>query len=237
MIAVLLLGFLIGVRHALDADHVAAVASLVVGSKSVAQSVRQGVVWGIGHTLTLFSVGTVVVLAGTRVSPRLEVMLEAVVGLMLIGLGVDVARRLIAERVHFHTHRHEDGVEHFHAHSHRAAAKEAHDARRHAHSHAPAAQGFPARALVVGLMHGLAGSAALVILSLESTGSLVNGLLYMLLFGLGSILGMAALSAVIAVPLNRSEHRLTHLHRGAQAAVVLLNVGLGSTLLAGAWAG
>ncbi|MEM9387287.1 MAG: sulfite exporter TauE/SafE family protein [Pseudomonadota bacterium] len=234
MITVLILGFLIGVRHALDADHVAAVASLVVGTKSVAHSVRQGVVWGIGHTLTLFTVGTVVVVAGTRVSPRVEVMLEAAVGIMLIGLGLDVARRLVAERVHFHTHRHEDGIQHFHAHSHRGAAKETHDAQRHSHSHAPAER-FPARALLVGLMHGLAGSAALVILCLDSTGSLLNGLLYMLLFALGSILGMALLSAVIAVPLTRSEHRLTHLHRGAQAVVVLLNVSLGGMLLAGAW--
>ena len=229
MTTVLILGFLIGMRHALDADHVAAVASLVVTSKSVGQSVRQGVVWGIGHTLTLFAVGTVVVLAGASISPRLESLLEAAVGVMLIGLGLDVARRLMRDRVHFHAHRHADGVEHYHAHSHRGEHATAHRADRHEHEHGSA---FPSRALFVGLMHGLAGSAALIILSFDGTVSLWRGFAYMALFGIGSIAGMALLSAAIAVPLNRSERRLSGLHKSLQALVVVLNVSLGSLLVA-----
>ncbi len=236
MTAALILGFLIGMRHALDADHVAAVASLVVTSKSVAHSVRQGVVWGIGHTLTLFTVGTLVVLAGSSVSPRLEALLEGAVGLMLVVLGLDVARRLIADRIHFHAHRHDDGVEHFHAHSHRGDSHQRHDASAHEHVHGQV-DAFPARALFVGLMHGLAGSAALVILSFDGSGSVLRGLLYMLLFGLGSVLGMGLLSAIIALPLNHSDHRLGRLHKVAQGVVVLLNLSLGTLLLAGAWGG
>jgi hypothetical protein len=125
-------------------------------------------------------------------------VLEGCVGIMLVVLGLDVARRVLRGRVHFHVHEHAGGIRHFHAHSHAA-----HDqsCRHHQHHHGHT-EGFPKRALVIGLMHGLAGSAALILLALRTTDSAGLGLLYMAVFGIGSMIGMALLSAAIAVPFN-----------------------------------
>jgi ABC-type nickel/cobalt efflux system permease component RcnA len=142
---------------------------------------------------------------------------------MLVLLGADALYRLRRSRIHFHAHRHADGVAHFHAHSHRGEGAP-HDPARHEHPHP---RGFPARALLVGMVHGMAGSAALVLLSLEALRSPAWGLLYIAIFGLGSILGMAVLSAAIAVPLRLSSRHLTRAHDGLSAAVGLATLVLG----------
>ena len=244
LLSALLFGFLLGMKHATEADHLAAVATLATQRHSTFDALRQGAAWGLGHTLTLMAFGGAVLALGHAVPSRLEATLETLVGLMLIWLGGDVLWRLHRNRVHFHAHRHDNGVEHFHAHSHAreravpppAAAADfsalkflpaldpGHAARPHLHEH-PAR--LPRRALLVGVMHGLAGSAALVVLSLQAVSSVALGLLYILAFGLGSILGMALLSMVIAVPLRRSAAGLTGLHRGISAALGVLSAGLG----------
>jgi high-affinity nickel permease len=202
MLGLLVLGFFIGMRHALEADHVAAVSSLATRSASRSECVRQGVFWGLGHSLTLFLFGSAVLLLDRGLPEKLATALELAVGLMLVVLGLDVLRRLAKERVHFHLHEHENGVRHFHGHSH--AAESSH---RHRHG-----RKLPVRALVVGLVHGMAGSAALILLTLDNVPNLGSGLLYILLFGAGSIAGMALLSAVIAVPLRYSAAGLARLH-------------------------
>ena len=108
-ISLLSLGFLLGMRHALESDHVAAVASLATRSRSMGDTLRQGAVWGAGHTLTLFIFGSLVLLLDTVIPETLARVLEFMVGLMLIGLGIDVLRRQLSERIHFHVHRHADG--------------------------------------------------------------------------------------------------------------------------------
>lgn len=224
LVTLLALGFLLGLKHATDADHLVAVATLATRERTVAGTVRQGVFWGIGHTLTLMLFGCVVLALGSAIPPRLELMLQLAVGLMLIGLGLDVWYRLWKQRIHFHAHRHHDsGVEHLHAHSH--AGEGAHERSAHQHPHP---QGWPLRALSIGVMHGLAGSAALVLLSLQQAESIAIGLVYIAVFGLGSILGMALLSAVVAVPLMRSARALSGLHQG-----VTLAIGAASGLLGG----
>ncbi len=225
---IMLLGFVIGMRHALDADHVAAVASLVVTTKSRANKIRQGIVWGLGHTITLFAVGAFVVIADSAVSPTIASYLEACVGFMLVVLGLDVARKMIRSRVHFHVHSHDDGVQHFHAHSHQGDAQSRDDREDHQHDHSSA---FPSRALLIGLMHGLAGSAALIILALDRSQSIWQGLAYMLVFGLGSIVGMAVLSAAIAIPLSRTGTRVAWFHQTSQLAVSVINIALGAVLI------
>jgi len=145
---------------------------------------------------------------------------------MLVLLGLDVIRRLVQERIHFHLHRHRDGEVHFHAHSHTGAR--AHDPGRHVHEHP---DGFPLRALFVGLMHGMAGSAALILLTLQTVHSPLLGLLYIALFGIGSMLGMALLSIVIAVPLRYSARGMTWLHNGLQAVIGVATIGIGAMLV------
>ncbi|MET0217301.1 MAG: urease accessory protein [Burkholderiales bacterium] len=225
--SILLLGFLLGMRHATDADHLAALATLATRSRSFAQTVRQGVAWGTGHTVTLMLFGGAVLVLGLVVPLKAAQALELAVGVMLVYLGADVLYRLHRDRIHFHEHRHTEGVAHFHAHSHRDE-RAPHDPARHKHGHL---RDFPVRALLVGMMHGMAGSAALILLSLEALKSVTWGLAYIAVFGLGSILGMALLSAAIAVPLRLSSRRLTWFHGALSAVVGLATMGLGCYLV------
>ncbi len=228
MVGLLVLGFFIGMRHALEADHVAAVSSLATGSASPRECVKQGVFWGLGHTLTLFLFGSAVLLLDRVLPHRLASGLELAVGLMLVALGLDVLRRVWKGRVHFHLHEHEGGIRHFHGHSHAGESGE----WTHRHGHRGK---LPLRALAVGLMHGMAGSAALILLTLESVPNVGTGLLYILLFGAGSLAGMTLLSVVIAVPLRYSEKGLTRLHGFLQGAigVATVTIGLATALGAG----
>jgi len=224
MTAIIFFGFLIGVKHALEADHVAAVASLAMHGRGFKGAVRLGVAWGLGHTLTLFVVGLVVIMSGQSMPARITPVLELIVGVMLIALGLDVIRRMIRDRVHFHTHRHGDET-HFHAHSH--AGDGHHRASHHRHGHGPGH--VPAiRALMVGLVHGLAGSAALVLLTLGAMKSVWMGLGYLALFGAGSLAGMALFTCVIVAPLRYAARNLTWAYYGLTTAV-----GLGTVVMGG----
>jgi len=228
MISILFLGFLLGMRHAVEADHIAAVASLTSTTHSVRKAIQQGMAWGLGHTLTLFLFGSIVLFVANIVPEQVVSKIELVVGVMLIILGGDVLRRVIAERIHFHTHTHnqpEGGSNtHFHAHSHKGENKQAHNAKQHQHSHP---KGFPIRALLVGLMHGMAGSAALILLTLQTLSSPWLGLVYTAIFGVGSIAGMALFSLVIAIPLRAARH-MTWLYNGLQTVIGTLTISLGA---------
>lgn len=223
MTTILFIGFLIGMRHALETDHVAAVAVLATRTKSIKHAIPLGIMWGVGHTLTLFAFGVTVLLLGTVVPDSLSRILEGLVGVMLVVLGGDVIRRLIRDRIHFHGHRHSSGTNHFHAHSH--AGEKAHKDSNHAHEH-PAS--MPIRALFVGIMHGMAGSAALVLLSLQTVKSVSWGIVYIALFGLGSIFGMAALSAVMVAPLRYVAVSMTWAYSALTAVLGSFSIALGS---------
>ena len=166
--------------------------------------------------------GGAVFVLGQVISHSLEQALEMAVGVMLIVLGADVLRRLVRERIHFHFHRHEAQGAHVHAHSHRGEGR--HDQSPHDHGHA---KRWPLRALAVGMMHGLAGSAALVVLCLKAVPSLPLGLGYIAVFGVGSIAGMAVLSVVIALPLRLSAGYLVGVHRAMTAGVGIFSCVLG----------
>ncbi len=222
MSGILFLGFLIGMRHALEADHVAAVAVLATRAKTVRQALPLGVMWGLGHTATLFAFGAVIVMLNANLPQDIAQMLEAVVGVMLIGLGLDVIYRLIKKRIHFHVHAHENTNRHIHAHSHEGEKE--HDSSRHDHEHF---KGLSFRALAVGMMHGLAGSAALVLLTMQSVEPISSRIIYIVLFGVGSMVGMGLLSVVIAVPLRYAAHSMTWAYNGLSVVLGLFSTGLG----------
>lgn len=228
MMSVLFLGFMIGLHHALEADHVAAVSSLVCGKSGVGRIMRHGAIWGVGHTLTLLAVGGGAVLLKTAIDEAFAVRVELLVGIMLVGLGGHVLYRLWRDRVHVHTHRHSDGTTHFHAHSHRGDSDD-HAASAHDHAHLRTSW---LRTLLVGLMHGLAGSAALVVLTASTLDTPALGLAFILLFGVGSIIGMATLSMVIAFPISMTARWLTRASFGLQAAIGLATVAVGGLVIA-----
>lgn len=228
MTSLLFLGFLIGMRHALEADHLAAVAAITSQLHSTRASIKHGLVWGLGHTTTLFLFSSLVIWMDTIVPEEMAVLLETAVGIMLVALGLDVLRRVIRDRVHYHFHQHAQRSRHLHAHSH--ADEQNHADSRHQHRHASP---FPYRTLFIGFMHGLAGSAALILLTMESVDSLWMGFTYILLFGIGSMLGMAILSFVIAIPLRASSTGLTWMHNSLQTVIGVLTFSLGISIVYG----
>ncbi|MCR4379231.1 MAG: hypothetical protein NUV50_14225 [Rhodospirillales bacterium] len=229
MLSFFTLALLIGMSHALEADHVAAVSSMAARQSSVKSIMRLGAVWGLGHTLTLMTFAGLSVGLGLILSNGLAGWLEFGVGVMLVMLGGQVIFRLVRERIHFHVHHHAGagGNAHFHAHSHLGEKIEAHNPKRHDHDH----KAFPLRALAVGMMHGMAGSAALLMLSASTAPTPVMGLGYVAVFGLGSMLGMASLSAIIAVPLALSAQFLTWANRTIQGATGFATLGLGAVIM------
>jgi high-affinity nickel-transport protein len=230
MFGILGLGFLLGMQHALEADHIAAVSSIAARRSHVADIVKHGLTWGLGHTLTLFVFAGAAILLGHAIPESVARPIETAVGVMLVGLGAHVLWRLWRDRVHFHRHGHGDGTVHFHAHSHAGETipyGSAAHAPPHEHPH-----GFRWRTLLVGLMHGMAGSAALLMLAVSKASSPGAGLGYVALFGIGSMVGMGALSSVIAVPLAVSARWLTSANRVLQGAVGLVTTAIGIMTIA-----
>ena len=204
MFALLVLGFLVGVRHALEADHVAAVTTLATRSASLTERLKVAVAWGGGHAAGLVLLGSALILLGTSLPECLERAFEIAAGMTLIALGVDVLRRLRKRRIHFHFHEHSGGARHLHAHAHHHGMQ--HGPAEHEHEHS---RSLMPRALAVGGLHGLAGSGALVLLSMKMLGSTAQALMYVLSFALGSILGMVAFSLMLSLPLSLSPRLLS----------------------------
>jgi ABC-type nickel/cobalt efflux system permease component RcnA len=225
MFGILGFGFLLGMQHALEPDHIAAVSSIAARRTHVGEIVKHGLTWGGGHTLTLFAFTGAAILLGHTIPAGVAQPIEGAVGIMLVGLGAHVLWRLWRDRVHFHRHGHGDGTVHFHAHSH-AGETTPHVRAAHVHEH-----GFRWRTLLVGLMHGMAGSAALLVLTVSQASSPAAGLGYVALFGIGSMIGMGALSTVIAVPIAASARWLTWANHGLQGAVGLVTVAIGINTL------
>jgi len=221
MLSILTMGFLLGVQHAMEADHIAAVASISSGNSRFSIFLRHGLSWGVGHALALSAFAGCVVMLHGEVPAGLSASMEFIVGLMLIILGAMVLWRLIRQHVHFHVHRHMDEPVHFHAHDHVSETR-AHDKSRHQHGHAP---GGVRRSLFVGMMHGMAGSSALV--SLATPGQWAPGFGFVLLFCMGSIAGMVMLPSVVALPLALTGKILTGLNRGLQSVVGLASIVIG----------
>lgn len=225
------LGFLIGMAHAFEADHLAAMGGIAAKNKSRGWKglTLRGCAWGMGHTITLFLVCGAVLILGTQLSVAREAQLEFAVGLMLVGLGLHVLWRLWRDRVHFHVHSHQDqAAPHFHAHSHRSA-RVSHDVDPHMHEHSK--QGLVAP-LAVGLVHGVAGSAGLLALAAAGTQTPLVALGYVLIFGIGSILGMGVLSFAVYWPMRFAEQSATLLHRGLIITAGLVAVAIGALIVA-----
>lgn len=217
--AVLLLGFLIGLRHALDADHLAAVSAIVSDKKSLLSSSIVGGLWGLGHTISLFVVGAFVVFLRVSISETLEGYLEAAVGMMLIVLGANVLRNVVrAHRIHSHAHEH-NGRLHNHPHIHETEENE----QSH-HRLGP-------RSLVVGMVHGLAGSAGLMLLVLPSIASPYTAMIFIVIFGVGSIFGMIVMSFLMGLPLYLTEGRFSMVNSALKVAAGLLSLVWGSMLV------
>jgi hypothetical protein len=239
-------GFFLGMRHAADPDHVVAVSTIVSREKSILRAGWIGVLWGVGHTITILFVGAAIILFGFVIPPRLGLALEFSVALMLILLGLlnlTGAMRWIShklspahpEHAGQHSHVHFHGA-HIHAHPH------SHDGGAEHHASEvdpPHWLGAPfvklgwfhsLRPLLVGIVHGLAGSAAVALLVLGTIRNPQWAICYLLLFGLGTIAGMMLLTMAFAVPFTLSGNRFAWLNRTMVTGTGLLSLAFGAAL-------
>jgi len=240
LLSIIALGFFLGMRHATDPDHVIAVTTIVSRQRSIKHAALIGVLWGLGHTITIVLVGAAIILFGLVIPPRVGLTMELSVGVMLILLGVlnlSGMMRWITETLtplrsgeHAHLHSHGDFV-HSHAHSHRP--------ENHGHAEDATPVGWMDRTfgklgvyqiirpLAVGIVHGLAGSAAVALLVLTTIRVPTWAVLYLLVFGIGTIAGMMLITAAIAVPFTYSESRFARLNRSLGLVSGLISVAFG----------
>lgn len=205
------LGSLLGMRHALEPDHLAAVTTLVSQERNSAKAALLGACWGLGHTAGLIVVGTVLVLLRAELPPRLADLFELGVAVMLIVLGSRAVLQAVRQVAPGHAHPHSFAV---HEHS---------GLTPHVHI---GTWTLARRPLIVGAIHGLAGSGALTALVLTTLPSTAARLTYMALFGLGSTVSMAALSGLLGWPLARLGAH-SGVGRGISLVVGVMSVALG----------
>jgi high-affinity nickel permease len=192
--AVLALGFFLGMRHATDADHVMAVSTIVSRQRTLQAAAPIGMLWGLGHTLTILLVGGVILLFGVVIPPRLGLSMELSVAIMLVLLGGLNVRSVLKDAQAIaggHSHAAEHG---------------------HTHVHGSWRPGS-LRPLGIGVVHGLAGSAAVALLVLGAISDARLGLIYLLVFGAGTIAGMVLITTALAVPVAAAARRFERFHR------------------------
>jgi len=217
--AVLGLGFVLGLKHATEADHLAAVTTIVSERKSIWSSAVIGGLWGLGHTISLFLAGIFVLVLNFEISEGTERWLEFGVGVMLTILGLNVLRKVLNGRqLHFHAHEH-GHVAHAHPHIHDHSEVE--------HTAPHKASGKSPRALLIGMVHGLAGSAALMLLIIPTIDSKIVGLLYIVIFGIGSIGGMILMSFLVSLPFHLTASRFNRFNYVLQVGAGLVSIVLG----------
>lgn len=222
--AVLGLGLVFGLKHATEVDHVVAVTTIVSEQRSVWRAAAVGGLWGAGHTASLVVVGLFVLTLRVAVPEGVAGWLEFGVALMIIALGVNAVARALRGRADAHVHRHtHGGVEHAHIHFHEDESLHAEPSARHTH----AVTRIGLKPVLVGAMHGLAGSAALTLLVLAQIDSAALGLLYLAVFGVGSVLGMMLMSGLVGLPFALGTRRIGGLSYGLQVAVGALSIAFG----------
>jgi high-affinity nickel-transport protein len=246
-LAIAVLGLLLGMRHATDPDHVIAVTTILSRERRLIVAARVGVVWGLGHTLTVLLVGAAIIVFKIAIPARLGLAMEFAVAVVLILLGVGAAASLIRKAatrmrasssedeglvVHAHAHAH-GGAVHLHSHVHVGPDENTDDAMHHDHRIPadrlpPLAARRPLlRSFAVGLVHGLAGSAAIALLVLSAIPQPLWATLYLAIFCVGTIIGMGLITTAIATPFMVASRRASWIHQGLVTGSGLLSFGFG----------
>lgn len=238
------LGFALGMRHATDPDHVIAVTAILTRERRVVAATRTGLLWGLGHSLTVLLVGCAIILLKIQIPVRLGLTMEFGVAVALILLGLPAVAAVLtgaggqpgwaanasAEpapvRVHSHVHSH-GGATHRHVHVH-----DDHAAAHQSHLFDPGSAYRPAprsalKSFAIGLVHGLAGSAAIALMVLGAIADPLWGVIYLLVFCMGTVAGMVLITTAIGTPMVLAAGRVGRLHRGLVVGSGLLSLCFG----------
>ena len=241
-LAVLILGFLLGLKHATDADHVVAVSTIVTEQRNIWRGLWVGASWGAGHSTPLLILGLVILVLKDWVLGQYEAIapfLEFGVGIMLVYLGVSVVWNIWRGKVHIHQHTHNAPHVHIHA-THEARSTHETTADGHNSFFAFGKPVFRVKSYVIGIVHGLAGSAAVMLALLPTIDSFLTGVGYLVLFSVGTMMSMAVVTVVLAVPFvatggNAMLNRSVGVVAGAMSAVigvvVMSEIVLGVTIM------
>jgi high-affinity nickel permease len=242
MLPIIVLGFLLGMRHATDADHVIAVTTIVSRQRTVWSAALIGSLWGIGHTVTITLVGGAIILFDVVIPPRIGLAMEFSVALMLVVLGALTLTGIMQRVTEMTSGQGSGGGVHAHPHAHGDYA------HSHPHGHGPGSHGHTdeatplsrldrivgrlgvyqaLRPLFVGLVHGLAGSAAVALLVLTTIRDPLWAIAYLLLFGVGTVAGMMLITAAIGLPFAYTAQRFARVHRYLGVASGFLSLGCG----------
>ena len=223
------LGLILGIRHSTDADHVVAISTIVSKQRSIRNAAFIGSVWGIGHTITIFVVGALIILFGIEIPPRVGLSMEFSVAIMLILLGLlnltGIMQMLTSRLTPVIANR-----------TNTVIPDEGHARRTRIERSLENSVGRLgvyqcARPLVIGLVHGLAGSAAVALLVLSTIHSPVWATVYLLIFGAGTMIGMMCMTAAIAVPLTFAGDRFSKLSQYLGVASGMVSLCFGSLLV------
>ena len=221
ILSALLLGGLLGLKHAMDPDHVVVVTTIVSRNRSILRSMLAGLTWGIGHTIVLFTVGFGVLFLKISIPDKLALGREFCVGILLVVLGIPLLWKLIKRsKTHVHVHEHADST-HVHFHSH---TQQHTNPTKHKHTHLK-------RSLLIGMLHGMAGSGALMVLVLGTMSNAIAGLYFLLVFGVGSILGMMVFSSAISLPFKLATSRSLKLNLWLQGIAGCISIVLGILIM------
>ena len=224
-LAILSIGLVFGLKHATEVDHVVAVSTIVSQHKNVLHSALVGALWGAGHTVSLLIIAAIVLSLRVAIPEQVSGWLELGVALMIVCLGISALRRALRKNADVHVHQHShDGLSHTHVHFHEKETRHVSASHSH-HSHAVTRLGW--KPVLIGMMHGLAGSGALTLLVLTQISSSLTGFLYVATFGLGSIVGMLLMSGLIGLPFALTSRKLTNLHQGIQTLAAVLSIAFG----------
>lgn len=233
-LSMIVLGFFLGMRHATDADHVVAVSTIVSCQRNLKHAAMIGVFWGFGHTITIFFVGSAIILFKLVIPPRLGLSMELSVGLMLILLGILNLSGIMqwVAKMCTRSARVLDVSRHIHAdfsHSHSLRLTSTKDRTNSWTVGVFGQLGLyqVIRPLVIGIVHGLAGSAAVALLVLATISEPFGAVMYLLVFGIGTIAGMMVVTTAIAVPFTYSEARSVRLNRSLSTVSGLISVSFG----------
>jgi ABC-type nickel/cobalt efflux system permease component RcnA len=240
LLAVAGFGFLLGLRHATDADHVIAITTILNRSRRFAHATLIGALWGLGHTVTVVTVGIAIIVFNVVIPEPVELAMEFVVAIMLIVLGVLTltgAMRRVTERLtppapmhghaHEHRHAHDEGALHPHAHAHLHGHGRDPKLARHVGLVEQFGWFQLLRPVAVGVVHGMAGSAAVALLVLATISETVPALIYLLIFSLGVAVGMALLTTVIGLPFIASRARMQGINRWLTMGAGTLSLAFG----------